>query len=361
MNRIKPILFLLAILAVSFFVSYWLYPSVHILGALHLDVDKQEIQQKAEQITRAYGILPEKYETEFELVSRSAMIQQVQEKYGLLNANRKLRDFLPGFYWDVRFKEINPEKKSRGAVTVTAGDGSSPRARDSRSREIRLNFDIHGNLLSYRQTLPDSLPLTGLSEEQAKTIASRFVQENTPFKILTGNAALEDTGNVNRKLLIQNETNGISGDSINIIQSRTDYRFNWVSRLQYLEENKIDILVAVTGDRITQLNVKYNIPEQYKLKIDSIVLGVSSGLLYIVFAILAVVIAFRRFRAYEISFRRALILAASITILYAIELYMMLIDQGVWEMLIPLIIAPLFFGGVFIVLWAVSESVVRET
>ena len=74
-----------------------------------------------------------------------------------------------------------------------------------------------------------------------------------------------------------------------------------------------------------------------------------------------VVVAFKRFRSYEIGFRLAFIVGISAGILSDVEIFLSMHNQLSWEILYPLLLAPLFTGGALILIWAVSETVVRES
>ncbi len=74
-----------------------------------------------------------------------------------------------------------------------------------------------------------------------------------------------------------------------------------------------------------------------------------------------VVIAFKRFRSFEIGFRLAVIIGIIAGLLSDVDIFLSVQNEMSWEFLIPLVFAPLFTGGALVLIWAVCETVVRES
>jgi hypothetical protein len=74
-----------------------------------------------------------------------------------------------------------------------------------------------------------------------------------------------------------------------------------------------------------------------------------------------IIVAFRRFRSFELGFRLGAIIGIVSALLLGIEIYLTMRGDRGWEILIPLILGPLFYGGGLVLVWAVGESVARES
>jgi hypothetical protein len=80
-----------------------------------------------------------------------------------------------------------------------------------------------------------------------------------------------------------------------------------------------------------------------------------------VIVLIMIVVAFRRFRSFELGFRLAGFVAIVSSLVLAVQIYLSYRSDPGWEILIPLILGPLFYGGGLVLVWAVGESIARET
>jgi sigma-B regulation protein RsbU (phosphoserine phosphatase) len=117
----------------------------------------------------------------------------------------------------------------------------------------------------------------------------------------------------------------------------------------------------VAGDRVSKFNMDEEFPNEPDGVNTQAIVGTGLVLVYLAIGIAMVVVAFRRFRSYEIGFRLAVIAGVVAGILFDIETYLSMTGEGGWQAILTLLLVPVFVGGALIVVWAVSESVVRET
>jgi serine phosphatase RsbU (regulator of sigma subunit) len=128
-------------------------------------------------------------------------------------------------------------------------------------------------------------------------------------------------------------------------------------------KDSVDIQVEFTGDMLTRID---RIPRggvSDAASIRNFAAGIIELLYYGVVSILLIVIGIRRLRAYEIGFRSALFFGGLSALLFGTWFYLQITSEAVWSplLLLPLIVAPLIVGAAVTAVWAVGESVGRES
>ena len=338
MERLKPLPFILLVL-ISLPVVIWLYPSTHPYGGIHLRLDANAIVNRSRQVLDELKVDFTGYDSEVQLKENRSLLRQVQRTFGLGQSNTILRDSIPGYLWEVRWIGDTPSMKF--------SDGENP---DKQAEEtaralkgdIYFQFDTHGQVLQFERKLSDSAHGVRLTANDARSIAHNFLKTFTPFGTLVG----DTTATVSEKRTEQ--------------PFRTDYEYNWSARHPRLG-NMVKVKVVVAGDRVVAFSGDFNVPTEFSSTDSEKVFGIALVVLYFIVAIVMVVVAFRRFRSFELGFRLATTVGVLVGILYDIEIYLGAQGRIGWEILIPLLLVPLFIGGGLVLVWAVSESLVRET
>jgi hypothetical protein len=354
---IHPLIYLL-FLGLSIFIILQLYPRIHPFGGIEIKVDKSMIKKKAELIADNLNINQEGRYPQIKLSQNSKLISFIQNKLGIEKANQLLRSQIPGYFYSVLWKD-----ESQGIIIHTKSDTIEGKNKKKEIESLSLEFDLKGNLLELKREIPDDLQLKKLSKAEAEHLVKEFIFGFTSF-----NNIIEDTSISS----VQNKTNNLSFtlgmDSISVemeseqhtdLSGRMDYKFNWRTQLPELG-NDVIIKTTVTGNTISNFNLEYDIPEKYENTIFRIITTLLIVLIFIAFGVLALIVGIKRIRAYEIGFKLAIGLGIFVAVTFAFELYSLLPGEMGWEILLPLIIAPLFYGGGIILLWAVGESVGRE-
>ncbi len=341
MKRIYLIGSLIIVSVVSAYVIYRVYPSVHPLGAVKLDYNALQIKEKGESLADQFNLdRSNKIETTT-LQSNNNLIKSIYDSYSFSEANELIRNKIPGYYWELEWKS------SDGKVVINSNESREERS----AGDITLDFDTEGNLLKFKRELTDSIKLNSAAEEQARQVALKFLQEYAP--VVPG----EEERAAKYKV-----TNSFAEQAVKETryQSRTDYVFSWKAKSAEINKN-ISLNVTVSGDLISEYSLTYNVSENVSKAHDSMYSVATEVPFYIIIYILIIIIGYKRIRAYEVSFRLAIIMGLIVGVSFSINLYTIISDSSTgWELWLPLIFSTIFLAiGVFIS-WAVSETLARE-
>lgn len=357
MKNIRQIVILFLVLLPSLFVIRLLYTSTHPFGGIALPVEGTEMERRAAAIARAQGFDPASFTVETRFHRDQAMLRRFQVALGLDSSNGMMRAGLPAYYWTVRWYE---ESDRVDIGSHDSGEEAVKMAEQMMHGTLDMRFDVHGRLLQYTEELDDSLALPAMDSLAAYRTACGFLRNyaaglhtpcdtTAPAPERTSTAAMRKGA---RRL-------GMTGTVVMRAQ-RIDRDFVW-SYLEPTLGDTVNVRITVAGNRITRYETMYRVPPSAASPILDIAATVPAILLYLVIAILMIVTAIRRIRAYEIGFGTAIILGIVVAILFGIELYHLIPSSALWQVLISLAIAPLFVGGAMFVAWAVGESIGRET
>ncbi|MGB2867935.1 MAG: PP2C family protein-serine/threonine phosphatase [Bacteroidota bacterium] len=338
MERLKPLPFFLLIL-LSLPVVIWLYPSTHPYGGIHLGLDADAIVDRSRKILHELKVDFAGYNSEVQLKENRPLLRQTQRTFGLGPSNKMLRDSIPGYLWEVRWIKNTPSMKfSEGGDP----DKQAEEAVKALKGDIYFQFDTHGQVLQFERKLSDSAHGARLTADDARSIARGFLKSFTAFGAMIGDTA----ATVSEKRTDQ--------------PFRTDDEYNWTTRHPRLG-NMVKAKVVVAGDMVLGFSGDFNVPTEFSSTESEKVFGIALVVLYFIVAIVMVVVAFRRFRSFELGFRMAAAAGILVGVLYDVEIYLSAQGRIGWEILIPLLLIPLFVGGGLVLVWAVSESLVRET
>jgi sigma-B regulation protein RsbU (phosphoserine phosphatase) len=335
-KTLSPFFFLLAF---SVLVMFWLAPVAHPYGGIHLPLDVTEIVHHSRTILHDIGVDETDLSTDVQLQINRPLLRQAQQSFGIERSNVFIRDSIHAYYWSVRWRKqkmlnfpFSSESKDKQVLDIAQilrGD-------------ISFQFDTRGDMLEFTRKVPDSTKLPILSRDEAKILASAFLKKYTAIGKLAG-----DTGRVASEKKIDQPF-------------RADYEFTWATVSPVLHD-PVNAKVTVAGNIVSKFEAEPNVPEQYSKSDSDTFFGILVALFYVAIGVAMVIVAFKRFRSYEIGFRLAIIIGIFAGILSDVEIFLSVRNQMSWEILIPLIFAPLFVGGALILIWAVCETVVRES
>ena len=340
MDKLKKLVPFLLLLALAAIVILELFPRAHRYGGLHLPLDAQAIEVRSRELLVKVGIDPEGLTPQTQLKYDQPLFREVEQRYGLEKANELIRDSIYVHRWEVKWRKAS-------ALSVAMGGGDDEQKQSQRISEI-IRGDIFtqlstdGRLMEFQQNIPDSLALPSISQAEARVLATAFVREHGLMGV-----SLPDSAQPSSEKKIE-------------LKKRSDYEFTWSSRSPVVQE-PMSLTVLVAGSRVVHYEVKIDVPEKYKKSDFETVTQVVIPIVYFIVVIIMVIVAFRRFRSFELGFRLGTILAVVAALMLGIEIYLTMRGDRGWEMLIPLILGPLFYGGGLVVVWAVGESVTRES
>ena len=313
----------------------FLYRDVHPLGRLHLAVDADSAGRKAAAI--AHEVFPE-----LDLPSRDAqlsrndgLIRGAIEKLGQKQGNTAIQTEISGYIWVTNWK-----RTESGRVEFSSSEEERPRPRGPMGKEtgeIEVRLNTSGELVEYEWGVQDTASIPAAGPDTTRTVAEQFLRRHFAYMggwSHTGEKRTERT-------------------------HRTDVEFSWEGSLASVRQPVV-VKITASGARVITAGLSYptlsGAPEGGEGKVH----GVTMVFLAVGLGILFIVVAFRRSRAYEMSFRQGIILGVLMALLLAIEIYVNMQGDGGWEIILSLVMGPLFFGGAFILVWSVAESVARE-
>lgn len=342
MKKIYLILSLVIVSVISAYVIYRLYPSVHPLGAVKLNYNMLQIKQKADKLINQLNLNTENKTETTTLQANSDLIQSIYDSHSFNDANEIIRSKVPGYYWELDWK-------SSGGNVVINNDNKPEE--DLKAGDIQIQFDTEGNLLKYKRELSDSVDITPVDEETARQLALSFLEKYAPT------APGSENNSTYYKVI-----NSFTEQSTKKTRSqfRTDYNFSWKAGSADIN-NEIEINVAVSGDVISEYDLSYTVPETVSQAHNSIFSVATEVPFYIVVYILIIIIGYKRIRAYEVSFRLAIIMGLIVGISFSINLYTIIADSAAgWQLWLPLVFSTIFLAAGVFISWAVSETIARE-
>jgi sigma-B regulation protein RsbU (phosphoserine phosphatase) len=340
MQTPKTLLPFFLLLVVSLVLIVWLVPVVHPYGGIRLPLDVKEIIQHSRSILHDVGVDESGLATDVQFQTNRSLLRQAQRTFGIERSNLFIRDSIPAYFWSVHWTKERHWNFSFGNNGTT--DKQVEDIAEILRGDIRFQFDTHGDVLEFTRKVPDSTKLPSLSQEGAKALASAFLRKYTAIGNLLG-----DTSKVISEKKIEQPF-------------RTDYEMTW-STVTAVLHDPVKAKITVAGNIVAKFEADPIVPAQFAESDSDSIFSIFVALLYVAIGIAMVVIAFKRFRSYEIGFRLALIIGITAGILTDIEIFLSIRNEIKWEILFPLILAPLFVGGALVLIWAVCETVVRES
>ncbi|HTY36172.1 MAG TPA: PP2C family protein-serine/threonine phosphatase [Bacteroidota bacterium] len=340
MDKIKKFAPFLLLLILSAVVIVEFFPSEHPYGGVRLPLDAQSIEARSREYMDRLGISQEGLTPQAQLKHDQAMYREVQQRFGVEKGNELVRGRIPVNHWDVTWR-----KASALSVAMKQGDDPS-RQGDKIAEVIRGNVFMQlgtdGRLLEFERKVPDSISLPSITQAEAKTLAAKFLREYA--------------GSIN---LISDTAQPGSEKKIEL-KKRNDYEFVWNTKSPELGD-PVTVTVLVAGSGVAHFQVRSEVPDQYKSSDMENASQVIIPIVYFLVVIILVIVAFRRFRSFEIGFRLGAIIGTVGAIALGVEIYLTTVGERGWEILLPLILGPLFYGGGLVVVWAVGESIARES
>jgi sigma-B regulation protein RsbU (phosphoserine phosphatase) len=341
MEKLKNLLPFLILLAVAFWVLLRTFPLAHPYGGIHLPLDANDIKDRSEQILSGLRGDLAGLQADVSLKANRDLIRQAQQTYGIEQSNKLLMDQIPGYYWEVNWNKPESIDLPLGSQR---GEGASKEEEQIASLfkgEIFLQLDTQGRLLRLERRIPDSLMLPSLSMRDAEALARSFLRQSTAIGTL-----LSDTASLASEKQVEQP-------------HRADFQFAW-NTISPVLGDPVNVKVSVAGNLVSRFEAVATIPEQFTKRGDEQALGIVLGILYVILIIGMIVISFRRFRSYEIGFRLATVAGIATAVAFDLDVYLTMHGQGGWSMLLSLLLPPIFIGGAYVLVWAVSESAVRE-
>jgi sigma-B regulation protein RsbU (phosphoserine phosphatase) len=341
MEKLKYLLPFFVLLAIASWVLIRTFPSAHPYGGIRLPLDANGVKDRSEQILSKLGVDATGLRADVALKANPGLVRQTQQKFGIERSNELLSHNVPGYYWEVRWQK--PESIGLAVGSERRGDASRQAEQVAAllKGEIYLHLDTQGRLLELERRIPDSLMLPSISMREAEVLARSFLRQFTAIRsFISDTAALESEKQVEQP-------------------RRTDFQFVWSTKSPELG-NPVEVKLSVAGNLVSRFEASATIPEEFTKRSGEQALQIVLAIVYVIIIIGMIVIAFRRFRSYEIGFRLATVMGIITALAFDLDIYLTMQGEGGWSMLVSLLIPPIFIGGAYVLAWAVSESAVRE-
>ncbi|HQU70879.1 MAG TPA: PP2C family protein-serine/threonine phosphatase [Calditrichia bacterium] len=321
------------LVALAMSVVWWLYPQVHPDAGIRLPLTRTEIEQRAVKLVNLFPHKADGFYVDAVLDKNSSFIRAIQEEKGLAGGLQLQRDSLAGTFWNVRWLAENrladtPDARRDPAWLFYA--------------TLNLHFDVRGDLIRLAYDLPEDLQPTSLSPEEARSYLNRFLGDFTTVDSISPDS-IKGMG----VMPLEKRQSG----------GRTDYEFVWrEGEKGTLFEKRVQ--VKLTGDQLSFFESAFLRKSAFSNvnRIQNFVFVLLLMLLLVVSSI----IAFRRWRAYEMDFSMGLIIGFLGTFTFMYYLYASNYREPGLQPIVIAVINGIFSGGTMVLLWASGETLARE-
>lgn len=342
-NKLKYLSIPLTILVLSFFVIQILVPEYHPFGGMKITKSKDEVLNNAIQFLEKIDVQFDKNKLMVNLESNDNFIKWIETENHLNKANKILKENGLAFYWNV-------SQKSADNSNVTVSSNSAEAIRKG-PISIEIESLDEGSIIKFSQELNDSSITDSLSINAAQKRTKDFI------KIIRDDITLLDDSTTSLKNVKPNIFYFDGSETIKK-SNRVDYNFRWKTK----NKNQINYILKTTlvGNEIKSFEVEPIIPDEYNNS-ETDVFELATTLVFVLLIIIAVlIVGFKRFRAYEIGFKHAVIFGIVVLVSFVLKELLDFFVNAQLTMIIGLAAGGIFIAGAGIILWAVSETVFRE-
>lgn len=350
MKTARSLLLPLCILAAALAIIVWLYPVAHPFGGLVAPVPRGRIESEALALLREAAGNERTPGVVIAQLSRDAdALRAAHAKTGIEEANRAARTGFPMYRWTVRFTALSDVRIS------TRGMNDDERAFRRASRivtgDAQVRFDVWGRLLHLATPLSDSTSFHPTARRVAAEQARSFLEKRCILEGMDASVPPITTRELLRDAF-ERSLQPVGDTALAAL-----HVFQCVVWSDILADSA-RFSVTVQDNAVTRYEMSHGVPPDSE-EIPWMRL-VSNVLLFGLVIVAMIVVFLRRIRAYEIGWRRALVLGILGAVCFITTLVLQMEGQQTWELLVALLVAPTFFGAAVVFVWAVGETVSRE-
>ncbi len=352
MEKVKFLVLYLSITIAAAVIIYLLYTDVHPFGGIKFNNDVKTIVARGDSILNRLNIdLPKKIVTE-DINVNSQLLRQLQSEHGLSHANELLRDMTSAYFWQISWKK--PEQ-----VEIMVGGGERQNREKKSPSIVEMKFDLKGNLVQFKREFPDSLTYETIEEAEAKVTAENFLGELSPL-VHFRKSLMEAQDKVQKAYSeYEAEFEFISAESTPK-KGGLERVFTWQA-ISQVTKNQQTLKVALLGNNISEYELTEKADDKYSVK-ESNYYEMFSGIIAVILIAVGIIMtAIRRIRAYEIGFKIALAAGILYSLAFVGYYFFEITSIREWEIIIPMVLGALALGGITVLVWAVSESMSRDT
>jgi sigma-B regulation protein RsbU (phosphoserine phosphatase) len=327
---------LVALAVVALFAGVYYFRDTFPLPGNRGELPKEAVIERCQSLLDSLGIEVDNLEQEITLESNQELLSYAQATFGTATANHLFANDLPAYFWKIRFARPFGLKE---LFKISSSDEKETEetVRKMVAGETTVDFDLMGRLLRFTTGFDSAGAQT---RGDSTTVMSR-VRVARRFSAFADEDALEPP-----------RLERTSGARFN------DFRIDWKSRIAAAGVTP-SITAKVRSDKLTFWEAAYS-PSQKISGSGKSVHNLLAPFIYFGVILSLVVFFFRKLRADRMSFRAGL--PGGIVCAVAGILPSLFSTTGnSIERFAPIIFLPLFYVLGFMLIYAVSESVMRDT
>jgi sigma-B regulation protein RsbU (phosphoserine phosphatase) len=343
MERLLSTLPFLALAVMAATVIALFFPHASPFGGIYLPLSPTEIMQRSDSLVVSIEVDMAGMTSNASFQRDQGLLRQLASEKGMSETNEIIRGGIPGFRWNVTWRRLDDL-----GIIVEASPGDEEAEQEVLNLlrgEVSVSLDPSGHLLGFSRRIPDSLVLPTMGANSARAMA------NTILELGLGKATDKD-------LDWAHELQSVSESSRDQPGHR-QYTYLWAGTSEVLG-SRTEVEVIIAGNILQRYEVRYVVPSYDQVSSGKDVREVLDILFYVFLIIAMIVAAIRIIRDYELGFRLAVVAGALVALAYGYQLFGEMKGFGL-QQFIGLFLGPLFAGGAMLLLWAVAESVTRET
>lgn len=342
-DKIKQLIIPLLIFFISLFAIHFFIPDYHPFGGIKISKNEDYILKESEKFLNNADIKFDIDKFKLEFVSDEYFVKWINSEYPLNRANQVLKKSGIAYYW-----ALSQSGKSDSALVISS---NSDENMINKNEILKVNIREDGKIFGFARKINDSLITKSLDSEEAKNIVINFIHLfRNDIQLLNDSTHIQSLNS--NTIFVYKETESFQKSD------RNDYKIKWVNK----GFNGYDLLLnaMIIGDQVESFNIQPVVPEEFKSKNIDIFEVVKEILFLLIIIISVIVFGFKKFRAYEIGFKQAIIFGIIILISFVLRQVLTRYTTVEANLLIGLVLGGIFIGGAAIILWAVSETVFRE-
>ena len=334
-NFSKKNIILFTIALVGLFVFIFQYMNITHKAGLKLHLSKSQIEDIANKYVTKLGYKVSGYSQKTQLNQDKDQIKYLTKQYSIKKATAIMREEIPAFYWRISWnkpkdilEEIRDGKKDDNTVTISSDDGNH------QLNDLKITLTTKGNLLDFKVITDNIHPTDSISATEAHQIAQDF------FQTLD-----EEFFDVNNFKTTFNDSN---------------YIFKWKNDSLLVGE-KASIEIQVKNSKIISFKKHFIIPQEI-LNIPSHTkfIHIPAILVFLLFFIVILVVLIQKLRKDQVGIKSGLGLAIFVGIAFIVNFLLSHYDESFIEILIPLLIVPIFLIIALLAIISAGESFNRE-
>lgn len=341
MAKLKSVGIPIVVLIISIFIIAELTPQYHPFGSIEINSSKREILKKAVEYLKLFNIKTDFNNYQLNYQSDKKVIQYFNSRFRLDVANKKINELKSGYFWNVS------QNSSDEDIVVSNSDSNSP---VMKAREFNLKILDDGKIIEFENYSKDTVASKSISLEEARELVIKLTEK-----------LREDI-----TLYIDSSIKITRPDQFRLTGIETTNKSNSLEHTFIFDNLNDDgiyqrLSAKIIGSELRLFKISNEIPEDYLNDKEDIFQSVSTILYLLLIVIAVVIVGFKKFRAYELGLKLAVIFGIFVFISFIAKELLEQIFTLKLSIILGLSLGGVFIAGAGIVLWAVSETIFRET